>query len=450
MKVEFLSFKRYEQQRKGLHLVFHVDAAAYTAALKEHGDSKMYHICLINKDSWFLDIKDSLEGAKLGHHNTVFLLLRHAGAYKRAIVHAFFKRFYSFDKYITDKEHKRVHNCFVVDDNGERELYESLIEQVASANIARDMATEPANKLYPAAFCDRVVELFRGKKNVNVKVFGMAKMRELGLNLVVGVGVSAKHEPRFLIIELKCGRRGAETICLCGKGVVFDAGGYDIKTSGSMVHMKGDKTGGAVVVGILHNLCGLKLKHNVVGIVPLVENMVSHKAHKPGDIVTAYNGKTVELLNMDAEGRLILADALAYACQKYKPAWIFDFATLTGWASALHCDTSYVFFTTNDNIASSIQKLGNKVGERSIRLPNWPEYAKYARGNIGDFKNANYKCQKGGGFMATMFLLNFVDKPYRDKWVHFDITHSHNGQGLHNCNSILTGIELIKKLAIGG
>jgi leucyl aminopeptidase len=157
----------------------------------------------------------------------------------------------------------------------------------------------------------------------------------------------------------------------------------------------------------------------------------------------AYNGKTVEILNTDAEGRLILADALAYACDVVKPDLMLDFATLTGWSSRMHCDTSHVFFTTNDKLAGHVEKFGSRVGERTVRMPNWPEYAGYTKSDIADYKNANYACTGSDGFMASLFLLNFVEPKYRDSWVHFDVTHNVNGNGMMVCNAAQTGIEMV-------
>ena len=184
---------------------------------------------------------------------------------------------------------------------------------------------------------------------------------------------------------------------------------------------------------------------NVIGLVPLVENMISHKALKTGDIVTSYSGKTVEIVNTDAEGRLILADALSYAYDKYKPDYVLDFATLTGWSGMMHCDTSFVFYTTNDALANDVVKMGEFNGERCVRMPKWPEYIRYTKSDVADLKNSGYKCTKSDGFMAAMFLSNFVPKKERNKWIHFDITHSRDGS-LHNCNGFATGLETLVRL----
>lgn len=451
MNIKFLSYNKYTKHHaekgKGVrHIWFYSNEQEYKAAREKHGNTKNFTLVLVSETCWFIDIKEACENIKTGGTDNVYLVLKHTGKWKSAVVSNVFKRLYNFDKYVTTQKTKEQ-VYYMVDECTDKNKCTDMVDKVVSSNIARDLATEPANKMYPSAFCDHVRELFKSSENVKVTVMEVEEMKKKGMNLVLGIGVSAKHDPRFLVIEAKSKTKGAENVCLLGKGVVFDAGGYDLKGAAGMINMKGDKTGGAVVVGIIHYISKTQLKHNVIGIVPLVENLISHKAHKAGDVLTSYNGKTVEMMNMDAEGRLILADALAYACEVYKPRWVFDFATLTGWSSTLHCDTSFVYFTTNDEASSYLQKIGDVVGERSIRMPNWPEYIKYTKGRIADYKNYGFSCSKSGGFMAAMFLMNFVEEKYRSRWVHIDITHSHNNNGLHNCNSISTGIELVKKIA---
>jgi leucyl aminopeptidase len=190
------------------------------------------------------------------------------------------------------------------------------------------------------------------------------------------------------------------------------------------------------------------LTHNIIGLIPLVENLVSGSAYKPGDIITAYNGKTVEVANTDAEGRLIMADALSYACSKYDPKYILDFATLTGHSSMMHCGTSFVHFTLDDALARLVATHAAAAGERTVRMPTWVEYIRYTKSAVADFKNANYDCSRSDGFMASLFMLNFIDKKYWDTWVHFDITHVERKDGVLNANSIATGINVMKSLCL--
>lgn len=461
--IEFLSIESYKKLDKinSVVVIFFSKEEVFHSFKKKHNiindlvdhttiKGKVVYFYHINQSSSFLDISIACKmvSSKILSQKA-YIILCHAPEYIESIVYNIFKRAYQFTKYKTNASQDDNTEIFLVDHKHNKPQITDLILQTESVTHSRNMATEPANMLYPSAFCDFTRRLLRPFKFIDIQVMTLQQMRRMGLNLVVGVGISAKHEPRFMVIKADFHAR--ENICLVGKGVVFDSGGYDMKPSYYMADMKGDKTGAAIVVGIINYLAqkqqkdNKKKKYNVIGICPLVENLVSDKAHKTGDVIRSYNGKTVEILNTDAEGRLILADSLAYACDKYKPRYIFDFATLTGWASQLHCDTSYVFYTLNDNLANIVQEVGESVGERSIRMPSWPEYAVFTKSKIADYKNSNYSCSGSDGFMAALFLMNFIEQEYRNRWIHFDITHSAD-DGLHNCHSIATGINLIKRL----
>jgi leucyl aminopeptidase len=401
-----------------------------------------------------LNIKDVISYIKNTTVNThsLYLIMRYAGKFRCALLYAISRHEYTFVKYKTNTRttNKDGYPYIVVDSRKTQDFYQDLTSRIGVSYIANDIANEPANKLYPQAMCDRIKKIFKNNKQcVKIICLDAKEMRQHNLNLVHGVGISAKHEPRFVVIELKSPNSNADpNICLLGKGVIFDAGGYDIKPTQSMHHMKGDKTGASVVIGIIKYMVKFhkSLSHNIIGILPLVENLVSGSAIKPGDVITAYNGKTVEVLNTDAEGRLILADALAYACKNYKPAYILDFATLTGWSQLMHCDTSFVYFTLSKELSHHVQLHAEQVGEKYVRMPAWPEYIRYTKGRVADVKNAYFDCTKSEGFMAAMFMLNFIENEYWNKWVHFDITHIEEN-GILSSNSIATGISLVSQLA---
>ena len=230
--------------------------------------------------------------------------------------------------------------------------------------------------------------------------------------------------------------------------MTFDAGGLNLKSeSKNTFLMKGDKTGGCIVIGILKYFADIEFPCRIIGLVPLVENIISSNVTRPGDIVTSFSGKTVEIINTDAEGRLILADALAY-CERYKPDYIMDLATLTGWASSLHCDTSAIFFSPNAKLHELIHDIGEKIGERSWGMPRWLEYMKFCKSDVADVKNFGFKvngCSQGSGYMATMFMAHFVPKHCLHNWVHFDICN--NFDKTLNANTMNLVIELIKKLS---
>jgi leucyl aminopeptidase len=392
-----------------------------------NGSHKVHVLKDVSVGSWYLDLKTFAK--KLSGKSIIFVDLNRLEP-KMQVTAAvvIFKHVFKGVSYAVHKS-KEVQLYFVKAGH--------LVTLLNSLRIGSDLASKPANKLSPEQFCLETKELLPKAK---VSWLNERDMERLGFGLVLAVGKGAENPPRFLKISLKSGRPNAKTIFLVGKGVIFDSGGYNLKPGSSMVSMKGDKTGGSVVVSIIHYFMKQGCAYNLVGIVPLVENMISHKAQKVGDIYTGYNGKTVEVLNTDAEGRLILADALAYSSTKH-PDYILDFATLTGWAQNLHCDTSYVYFTTNDQLASSVEKSGTRVGERSIRLPNWPEYKRFTKSDIADYKNVGFECNSDG-FMASMFLLNFVGNP--DSWIHFDITHSEL-KNHHFTNAAATAIDMISR-----
>lgn len=411
---------------------------------------------LLKEKDWFLEVKDicnslqtELKTRKRDEKVLMNKFYIHVDKiqfqYKRSLLISLFKEVYQFKKYVGRHNETFSRHFYIIDSESGKANINEIIRHVMAGKVARDIATEPSNAMYPEKFCAHVQTLFKAHGNIKVRCLSMKEMKKLGLNLIVAVGKSAQHEPKMMIIEYMP-KPKEETICLVGKGVVFDAGGYNIKGNQSMWGMKGDKTGGAIVVGIFDFLAKMKERPqcNIVGLIPLVENLVSHSAAKPGDIVTTYNGVTVEIVDTDAEGRLIMADAFAYLCDKYKPKYIVDFATLTGWSQLMHCDTSYVYYTMDDKVSDVVEYIGNHVGERSVRMPVWPEYVRYTRSAVADYKNFGFGCKRSGGFMAAMFLMNFIKPAYRDKWIHFDITHSET-ESLHNCNGLATGIDFVLK-----
>jgi leucyl aminopeptidase len=299
--------------------------------------------------------------------------------------------------------------------------------------------------MFPQSFCDRVKKIFYNIPNVQTKVINDKEMLKSNMNLLYAVGKGSVHAPRMLIIQLSANNADtAKNVVLVGKGITFDTGGYSLKSNKAMEGMHGDKAGGAIVVAVLKYLATKKNRNtNYYGIIPLAENVVSGNSYKVGDVFRSYNGKTVEIGDTDKEGRLILADALAYACDKFKPSLIIDVATLTGWASKLHCDICFNYFTLNEGLANKLYKLQTKTGERTIRLPPWIEYRKFTKSKIADYTTYDSQdCGGNDGFMAAMFLSNFVGDKYLRNWIHIDIAHDMTNQYM-NANSIHTIIELL-------
>jgi len=281
--------------------------------------------------------------------------------------------------------------------------------------LARDLINEPPVALYPETFVQRAKELT--KLGVEVKALDEKDMAKLGMGGMLAVGNGSKHPPRLLILRWKGGKKGEQPVALVGKGVCFDSGGLCIKTGAQMETMKGDMAGGAAVVG---TLAERKAAIDVVGIVALVENMPSSTAYKPGDIITTYAGKTMEIFDTDAEGRVILVDALWYAAQQFKPRCIIDLATLT--YSVMQALGKYFtgLFCNDDKLARDLTLAGDLVGERLWRLPLDPAYEQDLTSTIADLRQFAPDADKADAAYAAALLHQFVDG---HTWAHLDIAN---------------------------
>jgi leucyl aminopeptidase len=298
----------------------------------------------------------------------------------------------------------------------------SLVESAAkkaqiiaeSVYFTRDLVSAPGNEMTPAILAKKAQEIAR-RKSITCKVMDKAKMKELGMNSLLGVASGSNQEPKFIILEYSGGKKSSNPIVLVGKGLTFDSGGICIKPAEKMDEMKSDMSGGAAVMGAIMAAAELRLTLNIVGLIPATENMPSGTAYKPGDILKSYSGKTIEIINTDAEGRLILADALAYAA-KYKPAAIIDVATLTGACIIALGDDVIGMLGNNDELKSEINKAAKISGELVWELPLWEKYHEQIKSDIADYKNSGGRA--AGTITAAAFLSKFVgDSP----WVHLDI-----------------------------
>jgi leucyl aminopeptidase len=279
---------------------------------------------------------------------------------------------------------------------------------------ARDLVNEPANVLYPEEFARRTTAL--RKLGVLVEVLDVKAMKRLGMNALLGVGQGSVHESRVVIMRWNGGKRGAAPISFIGKGVCFDTGGISIKPAGGMEDMKGDMAGAAAVVGLMHALASRKAKANVIGAIGIVENMPDGNAQRPGDIVKTMSGQTIEIINTDAEGRLVLADVLHYVSTKYKPQFMIDLATLTGAIMVALGQEFAGLFATDDKLAERLAAAGEATGERVWRMPLAPEYDKMIDSKFADMKNTGGR--HGGAITAAQLLARFVGKT---PWAHLDI-----------------------------
>ena len=362
---------------------------------------------------------------------------------KAMIVHLVSRHLYTFGKY----NGRAGMNIHIIDNRVNAPIQEAVTIE-GYVQKTRHLINEPANVATPKYISNHIIKLFQGT-TAHVTVYDDAMIRKMGLNLVHAVGKASVNKPYFVVIEhMGAAATNGKTICLCGKGVTFDAGGLNLKIGeANSWKMKGDKTGACNVIGIMKYVVDVGLAANIVGVIPLVENVISGDVTHPGDIVKSYSGKTVEIINTDAEGRLILADALSF-CEKYKPDYIFDMATLTSWALQLHCDTSTVYFTNNEKLRRLIDEVGEQVGERTWAMPKWLEYMEFCNSSVADVKNFGFDihgCGRGSGYMATMFMAHFVPKGCLNKWVHFDITNTDDSKFI-NANTMVLVIKLIERI----
>ena len=282
-----------------------------------------------------------------------------------------------------------------------------------ATNMARDLGTHPSNVVTPSYLAEEAKKLT--EKGLKVKVLDRAQMTRLGMNALLSVAKGSAEPPKLILIEYRVpGAR--KTLAFVGKGVTFDSGGISIKPGENMAEMKMDMCGAAAVLSAMSAIPRVKPKCNVIGLIPAVENMPSGTAYKPGDIITASNGKTIEVLNTDAEGRLILADALAYAVKTYKPSAIVDLATLTGACVVALGHYATGLFSNRISFRKVVERAGERAGERLWHMPLYKEYTDDIQSDIADIKNVAGRW--GGACTAAAFLQEFIGKT---PGVHLDI-----------------------------
>jgi leucyl aminopeptidase len=322
---------------------------------------------------------------------------------------------YKFDRYKTKKE-----DIFVVgkarivseEDVGEGVRLGTIYAE--AQNNARELDEQPANVATPEMVVNEARKLARGY-GFGIAVYGRDRLRKMGMNGILAVCEGSRNGPALVRLEYNKGKR-YPSCCIVGKGVCFDSGGISIKPSQNMHEMKYDKSGAIDVLGVFRTVAELKLPIRLVGLMPLVENMPSGSAQKPGDIIRAYNGKTIEVLNTDAEGRLILADALSLGAEE-KPEYMIDLATLTGAMVVSLGRHAIGMFSNDDALAGALQDAGEDAHERVWRLPLWPEYGELMKSDFADIKNIS-ETGEAGSITAAAFLKEFVGET---KWAHLDI-----------------------------
>jgi leucyl aminopeptidase len=325
---------------------------------------------------------------------------------------------YSFSKY-KKPEYEDIDEILIVAKEGEEvPIIKSAIDKgkaVAQAtNMARDMVNEPANYMTPTRMAEVAKEIAT-KYDLELKIFDREDMEAMGMGALLGVAKGSNQPPKLVVLSYKGDEGSQNTMGFLGKGITFDSGGISIKASEGMEEMKDDMAGAAAVMTALGAIAQLKPKINVTAVIPTTENLPSGTALKPGDILKAMNGKTIEVISTDAEGRLILADALSYAA-KQGVSPLIDLATLTG-ACRIALGTFYSgLFGNNQELIDKVRKAAERTGERMWQMPMPEEYKEQNKSDIADIKNAGNRI--GGAITAALFLAEFVDNV---PWVHIDI-----------------------------
>jgi len=328
---------------------------------------------------------------------------------------------YRFDKYRTrQKAHEKpsLKNTLVLTGAvaAARKAFLPLAKLADGVELTRNLVTEPANVIYPeslAAECRKLARL-----GVKVEVLGEREMARLGMGALLGVGQGSVRESQLVVMRWLGGRKASQPVAFVGKGVCFDTGGISIKPAAGMEEMKWDMGGAGAVIGTMAALAGRKARVNAVGVVALVENMPDGNAQRPGDVVTSMSGQTIEVLNTDAEGRLILCDALWYCHQKFKPKFMVDLATLTGAIIIALGHEHAGLFANDDRLAERLTAAGKAEGELLWRLPLGDAYDKALNSDIADMQNIAGPGFGAGSITAAQFLQRFVDKV---PWAHLDI-----------------------------
>ena len=351
---------------------------------------------------------------------------------------------YGFKKYKTKKDDKIISINIVGKKNKpsvENQIKFKALEQ--GTFYARDLVSEPGNVLHPDEYAKRISSL--KKEGLKINIYDEKKLKKLGMHALLGVGQGSIRGSYLVTMEWNGAKNNSKPLAFVGKGVCFDTGGYSLKPARFMEDMTYDMAGSATVVGLMKNLALRKAKINAVGVVGLVENMVSGNAQRPGDIVKSYSGKTIEILNTDAEGRLVLADALTFTEKKFKPKLIVDLATLTG-AIIVCLGSEYAgLFSNSDKLSDQLFEAGEKVNEKVWRMPLHKNYDKLMNSKNADVQNINY-VGGAGSTTAAQFLQRFILN--KTPWAHLDIAgmaFSKYGGALNSGGATGFGVRLLNQ-----
>ena len=360
-------------------------------------------------------------------------------------LHGTILKSYEFKKYKSKNETRLVTINVVGNKNKPSVQNQVKFKAIEKGTFfTRDLVSEPGNVLHPDEYAKRLNSLKRDGLKVNI--MNEKKLKSLGMHSLLGVGMGSVRGSYLVTLEWSGAKKNSKPLAFVGKGVTFDTGGYSLKPAKFMEDMTYDMAGSAAVVGLMKTLALRKAKINAVGVVGLVENMVSGIAQRPGDIVKSYSGKTIEVLNTDAEGRLVLADALTYTEKKFKPKFIIDLATLTG-AIIVSLGSEYAgLFSNDDKLSKQIIEAGKKVEEKLWRMPLHKNYDKLINSKNADMQNINY-VGGAGSTTAAQFLQRFILN--KTPWAHLDIAgmaFSKYGGSLNSGGATGFGVRLLNQL----
>ncbi|MDD9332033.1 MAG: leucyl aminopeptidase [Wolbachia sp.] len=361
-------------------------------------------------------------------------------------------RSFKFDKYKTKKDEKitEIEEIKILTKNWQlssaEKLFEHLRQEGKGIFLARSFVTEPPNILYPESYADRIKDELT-KLELEVEVLDKKYMEKEGMGALLGVAKGSSKEPKLVVIKWNGADTEQKPIAFVGKGITFDTGGVSLKPSRGMGSMKYDMAGSAAVVGVMHALAGRKAKVNAIGVVALAENAVDGNAQRPSDVVTSMSGQTIEVLNTDAEGRLILADALWYTQKRFSPKFMIDLATLTGAIVVALGNNEYSgLFSNNDELAGYLINAGNEANEKLWRFPMNEAYNKIIDSPIADVQNIAPAGSGGDSIIAAQFLQRFVNDTC---WAHLDIAGSawhEKGTDICPRGAVGFGVRLLNKL----
>jgi len=379
------------------------------------------------------------------------LLFSKYRSYCSDIIFGFLLKKYKFNKYLNSSgtHAEEIHlNLYKLKPFKELKYKTNLLYSV---NYCKDLVSEPSNILNPVTYSKKCIEL--KKIGLKVKVLDLEQLKKIGMDALLGVSYGSFNEPRVVIFEWNL-KKNKKPLILVGKGVTFDTGGISLKPASGMEEMIFDMGGSAVVVGSMINAALNKYSQSLVGIIGLVENMPDGKAQRPGDIVKSLSGQTIEVLNTDAEGRLVLADIITYVQRKYNPKQIIDFATLTG-AVLIALGTHRAgLFSNNNNLSQKLFKAGETIGEKVWRLPLGNEYDDEMNSNRADIKNIG-STRYGGSIQAAQFIQRFIKKEI--PWAHLDIagvtwsmkSNKNSFSKLHSPGATAFGVRLMDQFLKG-